>query len=306
MDLAAKIFTPPTVKFKDLEAVVSSRIVRDQIQFTVRPDFMRIAGDTVLVPITIQIPNNQMSFKDSSGVHTATLNLFGRISTITGRTVQTFEDTIRRDFPDTLLQQSLKGAAIYQKALPLRPGLYRLDVVIKDTTSNNVGVITTRLAVPEIDDDKLAASSLILADSISPVAAKDLGVGQFVIGSTKVRPKVDQVFPANQPMGVFLQFYNLKVDTSSRLNNATVEIQIFRGDQSVADSVVSSSDMKQNGEQITVDRIVQLNSLTPGKYRIEVKVTDAIANQTVSKSSEFTVAPADDTKTTAQVTIPER
>ena len=72
---------------------------------------------------------------------------------------------------------------------------------------------------------------LILADEISPVAAKDIGVGQFVIGSTKVRPKVDQAFPANQPMGVFLQFYNLKVDDKTHKNNATVDIQVFSGDR---------------------------------------------------------------------------
>jgi GWxTD domain-containing protein len=306
LELDAKIFAPPQVKFKDLEAIVSSRIVRDQIQFSVRPDFMRIAGDTVLVPITVQIPNNQMSFKEKDGVHTATLNLFGRISTITGRTVQSFEDTMQRDFPDTLIQQSLRGAAIYQKAVPLRPGLYRLDIVIKDTNSNNVGVTTTRLAVPDIAEDKLAASSLILADSISPVAAKDIGVGQFVIGSTKVRPKVDQVFPSNQPMGVFLQFYNLKTDEKTHHNNASIDVQVFRGDQTVAHVTQTGADLKQNGEQVTVDQVVELSTLAPGKYRIEVKATDAIANQTVSRSTDFTVAPAENTKTAAQASLPAR
>src|ERR1700756_65273 len=127
LELEAKIWQPPAVKFKDLEAVVSSRIVRDQIKFDYRFDFMRVAGDTVLVPITIQIPNNQLSFQSKDGVHTATLNLFARVSSLSGRTVQTFEDTIRKDFPDSLLQGSLRSSSIYQKAVPLRPGLYRLD-----------------------------------------------------------------------------------------------------------------------------------------------------------------------------------
>src|SRR5665213_409386 len=137
LELEAKVFAPPQVKFKDLEAMVSSRIVRDQLHFTYRFDFMRITSDTVLVPITVNIPNSQMSFHDRDGVHSATLDLFARISTLSGRVVQTFEDTVRQDFPDTLLQQSLKSSSVYQKAVPLRPGLYRLDVVLKDTTSNN-------------------------------------------------------------------------------------------------------------------------------------------------------------------------
>src|ERR1700676_5103369 len=187
----AKVQAPPPVKFKDLEEVVSSRILRNQISFDYRFDFMRITGDTILVPVTVQIQNKQMTFRDHDGVQSASLNLFGRISSMTGRVIQTFEDVIQRDFPDSLLEPSLEGFSIYQKAVPLRPGLYKLDLVIKDVNSGNVGVVNTRLAVSPIPDDKLEASSLILADQMEPVSSKDVGVGQFVLGSTKVRPKLD-------------------------------------------------------------------------------------------------------------------
>jgi len=97
------------------------------------------------------------------------MNIFGRVSTLTGRTVQTFEDSVSKDFPDSLFQQSVKLSSIYQKALPLRPGLYRLDLVIKDVESGNVGVVNARLAVPRYEDEKLDASTLILADQIEHV-----------------------------------------------------------------------------------------------------------------------------------------
>jgi hypothetical protein len=233
-------------------------------------------------------------------VHSATLDLFARISTLSGRVVQTFEDTVRQDFPDSLLQQSLKSSSVYQKAVPLRPGLYRLDVVLKDTTSNNVGVLATRLAVPPFEDEKLAASTLILADQISPVSAKELGVGQFVIGSVKIRPKVDQVFPANQPLGLFLQIYNLKVDEKTHKNDASIDIQVFQGDKAMAHVVQTSEQMKQTGEQLTVQQIVQLAALMPGKYRVDIKATDALANQTITRSADFTVVAAEDKNATAQ------
>ena len=300
LELEAKIWQPPAVKFKDLEEVVSSRIVRDQIKFDYRFDFMRVAGDTVLVPITLQIPNNQLSFQSKDGVHTATLNLFARITTLSGRTVQTFEDTVRRDFPDSLLQASLKTSSIYQKALPLRSGLYRLDVVLKDTTSNNVGVINTRLAVPPFDDDELQASTLILADEIAPVAAKDIGIGMFVIGSTKVRPKLDQSFGANQPVGLYFQVYNLKINQDTHKNNATVDIQIFQGDKSVKHVTQTSEQLHQSGEQLTVEESIPAQTLPPGNYRIEIKTTDALANQSISRSAEFKVTAPANVTTAAQ------
>src|SRR6202007_1010196 len=185
----AKVQQAPAVKFKDLEALVTSRIVRDQLHFAWRTDFLKVTNDTVLVPVTIQVPNSQLSFQSREGVHSATMNVFGRVSTLTGRVVQTFEEPISRDFPDSLFQQSVKLQSIYQKAVPLRPGLYRLDLVIKDVQSGNVGVVNTRLAVHKFEDAKLEASSLILADQIERVPAKQIGAGQFVIGSSKVRPR---------------------------------------------------------------------------------------------------------------------
>src|ERR1700740_3420596 len=183
LELYAKVQRPPQVKYKDLEAIVTSRMVRDQLRFTYRTDFLKVTSDTVLVPVTIQIPNNQLQFRSKEGVHSAELNIFGRVSTLTGRVVQTFEDPVTKDYPDSLFSLAVKQLSIYQKALPLRPGLYRLDLVIKDVNSGNVGAVNTRLAVPRYDEEKLEASTLILADQIQHLRAKQVGTGLFVLGS---------------------------------------------------------------------------------------------------------------------------
>jgi GWxTD domain-containing protein len=300
LDQFAKVQVAPPVKFKDLEEVVSSRILRNQISFDYRFDFMRITGDTILVPVTVQIQNKQMTFRDRDGVQSASLNLFGRISSMTGRVIQTFEDVIQRDFPDSLLEPSLKGFSIYQKAVPLRPGLYKLDLVIKDVNSGNVGVVNTRLAVSPIPDDKLEASSLILADQMEPVSSKDVGIGQFVLGSTKVRPKLDGEFHADQPLDVYLQFYNLKVDDKTHKNNVSLDFKVTQGDQTVSHEVKTGDQLQQNGEQITFEQVIAPKTLPPGKYKLAIQATDLVANQTVSRSAEFTVTPPVVNKNVAQ------
>ncbi|MDE3138192.1 MAG: GWxTD domain-containing protein, partial [Acidobacteriota bacterium] len=174
LELYAKIFQPPPVKFKDLEAIVTSRIIRDQLPFQYRFAFLKITDGTDLVPVTLEVPNREMSFKEKDGVQTAMLDIFGRVSTLSGRIAQTFEDTVKQQIPNSLLQKSLDGRSIYQKAVPLRPGLYRLDLVVKDVNSGNVGVINTRLPVPQYTDSQLSSSSLILADQIEGVSARDI------------------------------------------------------------------------------------------------------------------------------------
>jgi GWxTD domain-containing protein len=294
----ADIFKPPPVKFKDLEAVVTSRLVRDQVKFDYRFDFLRITSDTVLVPVTVQVPRKQMSFQEKDGVDTSTVNLFARVTTLSGRIVQTFEDTMRTDIPASLLQQSLSGASIYQKAVPLRPGLYRLDIVLKDVNNGNVGVVNTRLAVPRFEDDQLSSSSLILADQIQRVSMKDIGLGQFVLGDVKVRPKMDKTFVPTDAMGVFLQVYNLKVDDKTHKADASVEYRVSKmGENNAAASPMLKFDipadkLPERGEELTLENMITLGSLTPGKYKLEVAVTDNLAKQTITPTEEFTVNPS--------------
>jgi GWxTD domain-containing protein len=304
LELYAKVQRPPPVKFKDLEEVVSSRLIRNQIHFDYRFDFLRVTGDTVLVPITVQIANRQLTFQDKNGVHSAVLNIFGRISTLTGRIVQTFEDVITRDFPESLLQQSLSGSSIYQKAVPLRSGLYRLDLVLKDVHSGNVGVVNARLGVPRYDDDKLEASSLILADQIERVPAKQVGLGQFVLGASKVRPKLNQEFTPNEKMGIFLQVYNLKVDDTSHKANVSIQYHVRRlkDQQEVVSFAETSEQLHQNGEQLTLEKIMSLQNLEPGRYQLEIQATDQVTKQTISRSAEFIVKPAAEEKAAAKRT----
>jgi len=299
LELYAKVNKPPEVKFKDLEAVVTSRIVRDQVHFNWRTDYLKVTNDTVLVPITVQVPNSQLSFQAKDGIHSAMMNIFGRVTTLTGRVVQTFEDSVSRDFPDSLFQQSLKLQSIYQKAVPLRPGLYRLDLVIKDVQSGNVGVVNNRLAVPRYDDGTLEASSLILADQIEHVPAKQIGSGQFVLGSSKVRPRLEGDFTTADRLGIYMQVYNLKPDEATHKSNATFQYTVKKGAEQIMQFKETSAEMKQTGDQVTIERLLPLATLAPGKYTLEVNATDTLSKQTISRSAEFTVKAAPETKTVA-------
>ena len=211
LDKYFRVQRPPE-RFKDLEEVTSVRVVQNQIHLDYRTDFLRVTSDTDVVPITVQVPNRELTFQSKQGVHSAVLNLYGRITSPGGRVVQTFEDIVTRDFPESLFVSSMSLSSIYQKAVPLRPGLYRLSFVIKDTQSGNLGVFDTALRVPRFEDEKLDASSLILADQIESVAAQQTGVGQFVLGSYKVRPRLSQEFSGSDKLGIFFQLYNLKTD----------------------------------------------------------------------------------------------
>src|SRR5262249_24285392 len=149
-------------------------------------------------------------------------------TTLTDRIAQTFEDTVQVDEPAELLPKVAENSSVYWKAVPLRPGRYRFDVVVKDVNGDRVGTSSRGILVPEFPDDRLANSSLIVADDMEPVAATNVGTGMFVIGDTKVRPRVAPsggkpvVFKQNQKLNFWMQVYNLSVDEKTHKPSATV------------------------------------------------------------------------------------
>ncbi len=288
LDTYFKVQSPPE-HFNDLAAMVTVQILRNQIHMEYRFDFLRVTHDSVLVPITLQVANRDLSFKGKDGVQSATLNLYGRITTLSGRVVQTFEDVVSRDFPDSLFQSSVNLSSIYQKPVPLRSGLYRLDVVLKDTQSGNVGTIDAALRVPLYEEDALDASTLILADQIRSVATTQIGQGPFVLGNYKVRPRINPEFSPTDKMGIFLQLYNLKLDPDSHKTNVSVAYRILKDHQQVWHQDESSEQLQQSREQITLERNLPLSSLAPGHYTLEIFALDLLTNQTVTRTADFTI-----------------
>jgi len=297
LELMAKINAPPPIKFKDLQEVVDHKIRMNLMPFDVRTDFVRVTGDTSLVPITLQMKNKDITFVNKEGIQRGTVNIFGRISTITGRVAQTFEDTVQVDVPAELLSKTVENSSVYWKAVPLRSGMYKLDLVLKDVNGDRVGTYSKSIRVPEFSDDKLATSSLILADKMEPVATKDVGTGSFVIGTTKVRPRVEPAdgkpasFKRDQRLNLWIQVYNLAMDEKTKKPAATIEYDIVnqQSNKSVLHVVESTDKMTNAGEQLTLEKTLALQNFEPGLYRLTVKVDDNVSKQTISPFARFAV-----------------
>lgn len=292
-----KLNSAPAIKYKDLAEQVGHHITYNPMPFDVRIDYVRITSDTVLVPVTVQIKNRDITFNDKEGVEHGVVNIFGRLTTLSGKVAQTFEDPVVADVPAELLAREAEAFKIYSKAIPLRPGRYKLDIVVKDVNGDRVGTKSVAVTVPEFSEDKLTNSSLIVADLVEPVPTNSIGTGMFVIGATKVRPRVaaaetkPALFKRGQKINFWMQVYNLSVDGKTHKPSASFEYEIVNSasNKSVVHAVESSDKMGNVGDQVTLHKEVAAANLDPGMYKIQIKVSDNISKQTVEPFATFAV-----------------
>jgi len=298
METFAKLNRAPDIKFKDLQnELVTHKFRTNLLPFDVQVDFVKLTSDTVLVPITLQVPLKGLTFANKDGVQRAVVNVYGQLTKLSGQIVQTFEETLHRDIPAELLEKEINNVSLYWKALPMRPGLYRLDVVMKDVNGDKTGIFSRSYTVPDFGDEKLTSSTLILADQMEPVPAREVGTGNFVIGTNKVRPKVSSSdgkpasFTKKEKINFWLQVYNLGVDQKTNKPSATVEYQVVNTatNKHVLDFTESTAQMGNVGEQVTLGKSLQLSQLDPGIYQVTIKVNDQISKQTISPTAKFAV-----------------
>jgi GWxTD domain-containing protein len=288
----AKLQRPPAIKFKDLEAVVDSRITYNLLPVKVRADFIRMTESTVLTSVTIQLDNKDLQFQNRDGVAKALVNMYARITSMSRRPVSVWEEPVSIEVPAEMLEQMSKRSSVYQHSVFLAPGLYRLNVVVKDVIGGTMNNYQMALQVPRYDSDTLASSSVILADLIEKVPTRNIGTGQFIIADSKVRPRVDDTFRRNEKMGIYLQLYNFQPDEKTNRPDGSIEYQVVRNgsNQSVFDF---SEDLKTlpgaSAQQVTVEKLLPLKTLEPGQYTLRMKVTDRLRNETLTPTATFTV-----------------
>jgi hypothetical protein len=208
------------------------------------------------------------------------------------RVVNDFEDVVDVQVPTPLLGEASKGSSVYQKSIPLPPGTYRLNVVAKDVVGGNMNNYEMALHVPYYDDDEFGMSSVILADLIEKVPTTSIGTGQFVIGTSKVRPRMDETFRRNEKMGIYVQLYNFQLDEATKKPNGSVEYEVVKNGDNAKIFEFSEDIAALEGASATqtvIEKILPLQSLEPGDYTLKMKVVDKVRNTTLTPEITFKV-----------------
>lgn len=289
LDTYAKIFQPPPVKFNDLRSAVSHRIIDNTLPFQVMTDYIRLTDEMDLVPITVQVGTRNLEFQNKNGVMVATMDIYGQLSTLSGKVATTFEKELVANVPKDDFASYSTHQQIYQNILPLHPGRYKLTIVLKDENSGHMGTTAIGIIVPEYPEHSLESSSLILADLIQQVPTTDVGTGEFVIGGTKVRPRVGGTFNRGQNLGIYMQVYNLGVNPQTHRPNAQIQYELLKGGKSVFSTIESAAEIKDASSQLTIQKTLSLEPLQPGDYKMAIKVTDNITKKSIDSSAPFIV-----------------
>jgi GWxTD domain-containing protein len=282
---------PPHVKFGDLEKIASTStgtIDNNPLDFDVRVDYFRQSDNRVIVAFTVQTDNKELRFKGVGGLQTATLNIFGRVTSVSGKRSGIFEEAVTTNSTVADLAELRERKSVYQKSLALAPGNYKVDIVVRDVETGNRGIRSLGVEVPSYDEKKLSTSSLILASKLRSTNEGDIGQ-QFVIGNSKVIPNLSGVYKQGQEVGVYLQVYNAGIDQTTLRPAVDVEYILTKSGKEVMRQPEDWSGLSDSGQRLTLARLLQTSQLPLGEYEIKVVTKDRVGGQAIENKGKFTI-----------------
>jgi GWxTD domain-containing protein len=290
LEILTALQTPPAVKFSDLQSSLTDSGVIDNnpLNFDLRIDFFRQSDDRVITAFTVQTTNKALSFKDVGGLQTAQMNVFGRITAVSGKRSGIFEDSVTTNATAEELADTIDRKSVYQKAMALTPGTYKVDVVVRDVGTGNKGIVNMGFTVPRYDEKKLSTSSLVLTSKLRTTNEQDIGQ-MFVIGNAKVIPNLGGVYRQGQEVGIYLQVYNAGIDQTTLRPAVDVTYILTKNGKEVLKQAEDWVGLSDSGQRLTLARLLPTAAMPLGDYDIKVEIRDRVGGQLIENKGKFTI-----------------
>ena len=289
MEIINNLQRPPKVKFSDLQSATDSGLIdNNALDFDMRVDFFRQSDDRVVTAFTVQASNKELVFDSVGGIPTARMNIFGKVMAVSGKRSGIFEDSVTTSATSEELAEAKDRKSIYQKAIALTPGTYKVDVVVRDVVSGNKGIRTIGFTVPKYEETKLDTSTLILASTLRSTTERDIG-GSFVIGSAKVIPNLSGVYRKGQDVGIYMQVYNAGIDQTTLRPSVDVNYVLTKDGKEILNQPENWEGLSDSGQRLTLARLIPTAAMATGDYEVKIKIKDRVSGQLKEGSAKFTV-----------------
>ena len=293
LEIMTAMSRAPGINYGDLTGVAGADsgafLAQDPLPFDVRVDFFRQSDESVITTFTVQTENKDLSFVDEGGLGTAKMNIRGQITSVAGKRSAAFQDSVTTNATASELVDAKGRKSVYQTAVAMKPGDYKVDVKVTDVNTGKVGIVNLGFKVPRYDEKKLSTSSLILASTLRSTDERDIGQA-FVIGSTKVIPNLEGVYKKGQDVGVYLQVYNAQIDQTTLRPAVDVEYVLLKDGKEVLRQPEDWSGLSDSGQRLTLARLLPTETMSAGNYEIKIITKDRVGDgQVVENKGKFTI-----------------
>jgi VWFA-related protein len=286
----------PALKTTDAElaAAVNSFAPLRSVPTHLNVSYLDTPNNGALLTTSVQISTGRLSYGDD-GRQPATVDVAGVVLNEQGKSVNGFKTRLT---VKPLQAASEQSSVIYNHKAVLKPGLYQVRAAARDEQSGLVGSAYQWIEIPDLSNKRLTLSSLLVGGQIIEQGARKENPSAVNNPASEAGPQVqfsvDKRFKRSAKLSFWMFIYNAARTTTAAGRaepELTAQVTVYRGGQAI---VTGGARKLQTARMSDLERIpyggeFALNPLAPGRYMLQVTVTDRLSNQSAVQRSFFDV-----------------
>ncbi|HKQ98941.1 MAG TPA: GWxTD domain-containing protein [Candidatus Polarisedimenticolia bacterium] len=276
-----------------IDAVLAKKSGPTDVPFLVTNDFYAAADGTTLAVITVEVPRDA-----AHGSGTQAVLPFGRLKPEAegGRTFNLTGDLPFVPAPEA---DAPSGGLVYQARRNLKPGAYTEVMVVEDrVVKGQMGTLVAPLTVPDLGAKTFAMSTVTLLASFRQMEAglgpdDEKAGGLYSLGSFRLVPRASNVLTRADSLAWYYQVYNPGADPAGGRPNLEATYTFFLKDATAGWKPFRKPAVKPIGQvelfEVAIKDLIGPTLPLPVDFKVELKVTDKISNQSLTKEVQFSV-----------------
>ena len=246
--------------------------------------YLDTPNNGALLTASMQVAIEGLAF-GQDGKRQATLDIAGVVLTDQGKPAASFKTRLNVSPLSVDPAKPDTSSVIYNYRTPLKPGIYQVRVAARDDGNGKVGSSMQWVEIPDLSQKRLTLSSLLVGGQLVSSADK-----KAEATNQPIQFSVDHRFRRTSHLGFWIFIYNAQRDSRSE-PDVSAQVQIFREGQVIVTTPqrkLSTSGMDDLA-RIPYGGDFALSGLPPGRYILQITVTDRIANTSASQRTSFDV-----------------
>jgi len=226
----------------------------------------------------------RLSIEKYEDNYSANLEVFGKITSLEGKTIYQFEKQISLDFDEEEVAAMQSKLFSFQDSFPLIPGDFRFDLLMKNTVSREFSSLEKDIQIPQ-PSDAPEISSIILSRDIERIVSPGKALRPFQLGPVRASPSATNAFFPGDDLNICFKLYGL---TEELEQNGFLDFLIVREDQQVHS--FRKPIKEYEATEACVD-VIPLTEFSPGHYRLEVSLHNESQKEIGRSIENFAIVP---------------
>jgi GWxTD domain-containing protein len=210
----------------------------------------------------------------------------GKVSDLKGKTIFQYEKTFSLEFTEDQLKNMKSKSFALQDMIPLIPGNYKFNVLLKNTVSKEFTSFEKDIYIPQ-DITTLQMSSLILSYRVKKSTSPKSVIKPFQVGNYYLYCQPKKAFLPKEKLSIFFQILGLNKDLKE---NGSLKFTFYKGEEEFLTKVKNINEYK---DKINYLEEFPLQHFPPANYKVKVSLLDKNKNEILSEKANFYITPVE-------------